>query len=86
VNDNKAIESAFPMIGGALPAFAESSADFRFAFAVAAFADVLRGGQDWSLSQIRTLAHDAAGEAPDRVELVGLIDKAIALKGRTAMR
>ncbi|HEX4452067.1 MAG TPA: von Willebrand factor type A domain-containing protein [Kofleriaceae bacterium] len=89
VNEAKAIESAFPMIGGALPAFAQSSADFRFAFAVAAFADVLRGGQDaehWSLSQIRTLAHDAAGEAPDRVELVGLIDKAIALKGRTAMR
>ncbi len=88
-NADKAIESAFPMIGGALPAFAQSSADFRFAFAVAAFADVLRGGQDaehWSLSQIRTLAHDAAGEAPDRVELVGLIDKAIALKGRTAMR
>jgi Ca-activated chloride channel family protein len=89
VNDDKAIESAFPMIGGALPAFGQSSADFRFAFAVAAFADVLRGGQDaehWSLSQIRTLAHDAAGETPDRVELVGLIDKAIALKGRTAMK
>jgi Ca-activated chloride channel homolog len=86
--EDKATESAFPMIGGPQPSFADSSADFRFAFAVAAFADVLRGGQDaehWSLSQIRTLAHDAAGEAHDRVELVELIDKAIALKGRTAM-
>jgi Ca-activated chloride channel family protein len=82
-----ATEAAFPMIGGPVASFARSSADFRFAFAVAAFADVLRGGQDaehWSLSQIRTIAAGAAGEDDDRRELVGLIDKAIAIKGRTA--
>jgi Ca-activated chloride channel homolog len=84
-----ATESAFPMIGGTAPAFANASVDFRFAFAVASFADVLRGGQDaehWSLAQIRDIAKAATGEDADRVELVGLIDKAIELKGRTASR
>jgi Ca-activated chloride channel family protein len=77
------------MIGGPVARFDDASADFRFAFAVASFADVLRGGQDaehWSLSQIRTIAARAAGDNADRNELVGLIDKAIALHGRTAMR
>jgi Ca-activated chloride channel family protein len=84
-----AIESSYPMIGGPVRDLARASADFRFAFAVAAFADVLRGGQDaehWSLEQIRAIASDAAGDDADRRELVGLIDKAIALGGRTAMR
>jgi len=84
-----ATEAGFPMVGGPLPMFAQATADFRFAFAVAAFADVLRGGQDaehWSLAQIRDLAKQASGDDPDRLELVGLIDKAIALHGRTAMR
>jgi Ca-activated chloride channel family protein len=88
-NGDKATEDAFPMIGGALPSFDHASADFRFAFAVAAFADVLRGGQDaehWSLSQIRTIADGAAGDDADRRELVGLIDKAMTLQGRSAMR
>ena len=86
---DKSTEAAFPMIGGPVASFDHASADFRFAFAVAAFADVLRGGQDaehWSLSQIRTIAARAAGDNADRTELVGLIDKAIALHGRTAMR
>ncbi|MBA3395085.1 MAG: von Willebrand factor type A domain-containing protein [Deltaproteobacteria bacterium] len=85
----KAIESAFPMIGGPVASFANAPADFRFAFAVAAFADVLRGGEDaehWSLAQIRDVAKGAAGDSADRQELVGLIGKAIALKGRSASR
>ncbi len=85
----EATEAAFPMIGGPVASFAHATADFRFAFAVAAFADVLRGGQDaehWNLAQIRELAHGAAGEDPDRTELVGLIDQAIRIKSRTASR
>jgi Ca-activated chloride channel family protein len=85
----KATEAAFPMVGGPADAFASRSADFRFAFAVAAFADILRGGQDaehWSLAQVRELAKAAAGQDADRVELVALIDKAIAITGRTASR
>jgi Ca-activated chloride channel family protein len=77
------------MVGGPAPAFANASADFRFAFAVAAFADILRGGADaehWSLASVRDMANAAAGSDKDRLELVGLIDKAIQLEGRSAQR
>jgi len=63
---------------------ADAAPDLRFAFAVAAFADVLRGGTDakaWSLDAIRELAQGALGEASDRHELVGLVDKARKLRG-----
>jgi Ca-activated chloride channel family protein len=85
----KATEAGFPMVGGAAPSFAQASGDFRFAFAVAAFADVLRGGQDaehWSLAAIRDMAKTAAGTDKDRLELVGLIEKAMQITGRTAQR
>lgn len=85
----KATEAAFPMVGGPAASFANSSSDFRFAFAVAAFADVLRGGTDaehWSLATIRDMAKNAAGEDNYRQELVSLIDRAIEIKGRTASR
>ncbi len=84
-----ATEAAFPMVGGPAVSFANSSADFRFAFAAAAFADVLRGGQDaehWSLATIRDLAKAAAGDSAQRKELVTLIDRAIEIKNRTASR
>ncbi|HEU0034307.1 MAG TPA: VWA domain-containing protein [Kofleriaceae bacterium] len=85
----QATEAAFPMVGGPANAFAKASSDFRFAFAVAAFADVLRGGQDaehWSLADIRDLAKAAAGDDNDRRELVDLIEKADSLKNRSASR
>ncbi|HEY5920457.1 MAG TPA: von Willebrand factor type A domain-containing protein [Kofleriaceae bacterium] len=88
-NGATATEAAFPMVGGPAATFASASRDFRFAFAVAAFADVLRGGQDaehWSLASIRTIANAAAGDQADRKELVALIDRAIAIKGQTASR
>ncbi|MCX5747384.1 MAG: von Willebrand factor type A domain-containing protein [Proteobacteria bacterium] len=84
-----ATEAAFPMIGGPAKTFASASDDLRFAFAVAAFADVLRGGTDaehWSLAEIRDLAKAAAGDDPDRAELVGLIEAAMKTSGRTASR
>jgi Ca-activated chloride channel family protein len=85
----KATEAGFPMVGGPAGSFAQASQDFRFAFAVAAFADVLRGGQDaehWSLASIRDMAKNAAGNDKDRLELVGLIEKAMQISGRTAQR
>ncbi|HWO24769.1 MAG TPA: von Willebrand factor type A domain-containing protein [Kofleriaceae bacterium] len=88
-SSDKATEAAFPMIGGPAAAFGGASADFRFAFAVAAFADTLRGGEDaehWSLAQIRDVAKAAAGGREDRGELVKLVEKAIALRGRHASR
>ncbi len=84
-----ATEAGFPMVGGSAVSFANSSADFRFAFAAAAFADVLRGGQDaehWSLTNIRDVAKLAAGDSAERKELVTLIDQAIAIKNRQAAK
>jgi Ca-activated chloride channel family protein len=84
-----ATEAAFPMVGGPAASFANSSSDFRFAFAVAAFADVLRGSQEaehWSLSSIRDMAKLAAGDSTDRKELVGLIESAMRIKDRAASR
>lgn len=84
-----ATEAAFPMVGGPAASFANSSADFRFAFAVAAFADVLRGTTDsehWSLASIRDMAKLAVGDSAERKELVTLIETAMRLKDRTASR
>jgi Ca-activated chloride channel family protein len=67
--------------------FPAASADLRFAFATAAFADVLRGAEDaehWDLTEIGKLAAAAAGDDADRKELVTLIDRARALKGGSA--
>jgi Ca-activated chloride channel family protein len=86
-----AAEAAFDFPADGLAAsFAAASADLRFAFAVAAFAEILRGSEDaehWDLAAVRQIASDAAGADPDRAELVAMIDQAIALKGgpKTAM-
>jgi Ca-activated chloride channel family protein len=81
----KAMEAAFPVLPAAVaPTFAAASDDLRFATAVAAFADVLRGSEDaehWSLAEVRRIAAAAAGADRDRRELVALIDRAIALSG-----
>ncbi|MBP6628343.1 MAG: VWA domain-containing protein [Kofleriaceae bacterium] len=83
----QASEHAFTLDAGAVaPSFAAASPDLRFAFAVAGFADVLRGGADartWTLPALRELAAAAAGDDADRRELVGLIDRAITLRGGT---
>jgi Ca-activated chloride channel homolog len=77
---DRAVEDAFAMPAAPATHFADASADLRFAFAVAAFADVMRGGADWSLGDIRTLAQGAAGDDKDRIELVSLIDRARQLR------
>jgi Ca-activated chloride channel homolog len=83
-----ATEAAFPLAASSIaPAFAQATTDMRFAFAVAAFADVMRGGEDakkWDLKTVRSIAQAAAGTSEDRKELVSLIDRAIAIRGRTA--
>ncbi len=63
--------------------FGASNNDLRFAFAVAAFGDVMRGGadaRDWKLEEIRAIAHGAAGADLDRAEFLRLVDRAIELK------
>jgi Ca-activated chloride channel family protein len=79
-----ATEAAFPMSAPPAASLAAANADLRFAFAVAAFADVLRGGAEYSLADIRAYASAAAGNDKDRNELVMLIDRAAKLRGSTA--
>jgi len=84
---DKAMENTYAM--GSVPAgsFAAASADLRFAFAVTAFADLLRGGDEakgWSLDKIAQVAREAAGNDPDRAELISLIEKARSLRGTPA--
>jgi Ca-activated chloride channel family protein len=78
-----ATEKAFAMLGTPAASFDAAPADLRFAFAVAAFADVLRGGdeaQGWSLAKIAEEAKSAAGDDKDRLEFVALIEKARTLR------
>jgi len=79
----KAAEAAYAFdMSHVASTFAAAPDDLRFAFAVAAFADVLRGGEDasaWKLGDIRAMAAAAAGTDSDRAELVALIDRAIKL-------
>ena len=80
----KATEAAFPLGTDRIAAtFDAAPADLRFALAVAAFADVLRGAEDaehWKLATIQSIAKAAAGSDADRKELIGLIDQARKLK------
>ncbi|HTL38871.1 MAG TPA: von Willebrand factor type A domain-containing protein [Kofleriaceae bacterium] len=76
---DKATEDAFMMAQAPAKSFADASADFRFAFSVAAFADVLRAGATYSLEDIRSTAAATAGDDKDRNELLTLIDRAIKL-------
>ncbi len=84
----KASEQAFTIAGSELArSFATAPTDLRFAFAVAGFADVLRGAEDaehWDLAQLQTIASQAAGNDGDRKELVALIQKARDLRGGTS--
>jgi Ca-activated chloride channel family protein len=82
-----ATEATFAMTSAPAPSFDSASADLRFAFAVAAFADVLRGADEakgWSLDRIAQVARDAQGNDPDRAELISLIEKARSLRGTPA--
>ncbi len=81
---DSATEEVFAMTAAPAATLAAATADFRFAFAVAALADVLRGNADaksWSLDEIRSLAADTAGGNKDRLELLGMIDQARKLRG-----
>ncbi|MGE5185658.1 MAG: YfbK domain-containing protein [Acidobacteriota bacterium] len=81
-------EETFAMVSAPAASLATSTSELRFAFAVAAFADVLRDNPDakgFSLDQIRALAVDSAGADKDRAELVNLIDRARKLRGSAAM-
>jgi Ca-activated chloride channel family protein len=82
-----ASEQVFAMAAAPAATFASAAPDLRFAFAVAAFADVLRGQDDaraWTLAAIADVARATAGDDADRQELVALVGKAAALRGTPA--
>jgi Ca-activated chloride channel homolog len=78
-----ATEAAFAMPAAPAADLVQAASDLKFAFAVAAFADVMRGATTWPLEDIRALA-DANATNNDRKELVGLIDRAMKLRGNAA--
>lgn len=83
---NTSVEEAFAMAGAPAKSLDGANRDLRFAFAVAAFADVLRDNADaraWSLDAIRALAQSASAGDKDRAELLALIDRARKLRGAT---
>jgi Ca-activated chloride channel family protein len=82
-----ATERTFAMAAPPARSFEAAAPDLRFAFAVSAFADLLRGQDDarlWSLDAIEQVARATAGDDPDRNEFVSLIDKARRLRGSAA--
>jgi Ca-activated chloride channel family protein len=86
----EAAEQAFPfepkMMRASLDA---ASADFRFALAVAATADVLRGSpsaKGWSLATAQKLAEGAAEGQSDRMEFTRLVTQARGLLGGATAR
>src|SRR5690606_20882945 len=80
---NESTELALAMTSAPAPTFAAASPDLRLAFAVAAFADVLRGGATWSLEDVRAQAAAAAGHDKGRNERDPLTDRARSLRGDT---
>ncbi|MCP3060330.1 von Willebrand factor type A domain-containing protein [Myxococcus sp. K38C18041901] len=87
-NGTEASEQAFPLERSLLRGSLEAaSPDFRFALAVAATADVLRGNpaaEGWSLATAQKLAEGAVGGDADRAEFVRLVTQARALSGASA--
>ncbi|HEY0192752.1 MAG TPA: VWA domain-containing protein [Kofleriaceae bacterium] len=82
--DAPATERAFAMAAPPAASFDAAAPDLRFAFAVSAFADLLRGQDDaqrWSLDAIEQVARATAGDDADRRELIALIDQARRLRG-----
>lgn len=82
----RAEESVFPMSPGAIaPTFQAAAPDFRFATAVVGFAEVLRkspAAAEWRLDQIAQMGSNASFGRAERVEFVGLVQRAAQLSGQ----
>ncbi|MCE9671271.1 von Willebrand factor type A domain-containing protein [Myxococcus stipitatus] len=87
-NGTEAAEQAFPFERARMRESLEAaSPDFRFALAVAATADILRGNpatEGWSLATAQKLAEGATVGDSDRLEFVKLVSQARALSGASA--
>lgn len=80
-----ASESAFPMNTSSIAAsFEAAPRDFRFAVAVAGFAEVLRQSphaRDWAMKDIARIADQAADSRADQQEFVSLVHRAERIAG-----
>jgi Ca-activated chloride channel homolog len=89
-NGTEAAEQAFPFEQKMLRATLDAaSPDFRFALAVAATADVLRGSpsaQGWNLATVQKLAEGAIDGQADREEFAKLVVRARGLLGSSMAR
>ncbi|WP_437279608.1 VWA domain-containing protein [Sorangium sp. So ce375] len=85
LGSNTAEETLVKMAPGAIaPAFDAAPADFRFASAVAGFAEVLRHSphaRSWRLADIEKIARAAASSKGDQQEFIGIVRRAGALAG-----
>ncbi|UQA61667.1 vWA domain-containing protein [Polyangium aurulentum] len=82
---DKATEAAFPMDPSSIAAsFDAAPRNFRFATAVAGFAEVLRQSphaREWSLGDVARIADAAATSAADQQEFVSLVHRAHKIAG-----
>jgi Ca-activated chloride channel family protein len=82
-----ASESAFPMDASSIAvSFDAAPRNYRFATAVAAFAEVLRQSphaRDWALKDIAKIADQAADSRTDEQEFVSLVHRAERISGGT---
>ncbi len=65
-------------VGAPRTSFESASADFRFAAAVMAAGEILRHSPEaegWTIDQVRAVARAAAGDSPERAELVSLLER-----------
>ncbi|AKJ03499.1 Ca-activated chloride channel family protein [Archangium gephyra] len=89
-NGTEAAEQAFPFEQKMMRATLDgASPDFRFALAVAATADVLRGSpsaQGWNLATMQKLAEGAIDGQADREEFAKLVVRARGLLGNSMAR
>jgi len=89
-NGTEAAEQAFPFEQRMLRSTLDTaSTDFRFALAVAATADVLRGSQSaqgWNLATVQKLAEGSTDGNTDREEFVKLVTRARGLLGNAVAR
>ena len=81
-----ATESAFVMPKEAIfRSFEEAPESFRFATAVAGFAEILRhspSAADWRFSDIERIASTSTAGKQERLEMLGLVRKAASLSGQ----
>ena len=75
-----ATESETKMPGSAFAtSFEDAPENFRFAAAVASFAEILRQSphaKDWKLADVERIANASSGQRPERAELVSLVKSA----------